>query len=252
MFKSTPLTDTSGKYRWNDESSYVYEIKTFDADWNYTWHSIDLNVTGSLPDWLTFEYDGNGSGKLYGLAAVADEGNYSISLNVNDFNNTDANQTFTLEIEIDNYPPVFKSISEDEEINELILYIDEDSTINGIRGWVEPTDYLAYDPDPDLSMAQELSWSFIYDSNIGAEVNASGTGDRPDYFTYSPALNFYGLDIVKLVVNDGYRNSILPVEIKVRPIPDAPIFYPLPEQLLLAQEGANSILISKPTILIKV
>ena len=88
-------------------------------------------------------------------------------------------------------------------------------------------------------MAQELSWSFIYDSNIGAEVNASGTGDRPDYFTYSPALNFYGLDIVKLVVNDGYRNSILPVEIKVRPIPDAPIFYPLPEQLLLAQEGAK-------------
>ena len=68
VFKSTPLTDTSGKYRWNDESSYVYEIKTFDADWNYG--ILDLNVTGSLPDWLTFEYDGNGSGKLYGLAAV--------------------------------------------------------------------------------------------------------------------------------------------------------------------------------------
>ena len=101
-------------------------------------------------------------------------------------------------------------------------------------------------------MAQELSWSFIYDSNVGAEVNASGTGDRPDYFTYSPALNFYGLDIVKLVVNDGYRNSILPVKIKVRPIPDAPIFYPLPEQFYLLKKGQNSILIFKPTILIKV
>ena len=34
VFKSTPTTDQNGTYRWNDESSYVYEIKTFEKTRN--------------------------------------------------------------------------------------------------------------------------------------------------------------------------------------------------------------------------
>ena len=239
VFKSTPTTDKNGTYRWNDESSYVYEIKTFDADWNYSWHSLDLNVSSVLPEWLTFEDDGNGTGKLYGLAAVADEGNYTISFQLTDSNQTDANQTYQLQIEVDNYPPVFKSVSEGVQISELIVYIDEDSTLNGIRGWAEPTDYMAFDPDPTLLSAVPLSWSFEHSSSNGAETNASGIGERPSHFSYHPALDFYGLDVVNLKVNDGHRTSILPVRIKVRPVPDIPVFLPSPGAVLVAKEGAS-------------
>ncbi|MBT7650799.1 MAG: tandem-95 repeat protein [Opitutae bacterium] len=239
VFKSTPTTDRNGTYRWNDESSYVYDIKTFDADWNYSWHSLDLNVSTVLPEWLTFEDEGNGTGKLYGLASVADEGNYTISFHLTDSNQTDANQTFQLQIEVDNYPPVFESVSEGVQISELIVYIDEDSTLNGIRGWSEPTDYMAFDPDPTLPSAVPLSWSFEHSSSNGAEANASGIGERPSHFSYYPALNFYGLDVVNLKVYDGHRTSILPVRIKVRPVPDIPVFLPSPSSVLVAKEGAN-------------
>ena len=239
VFRSIPVSDTTGKYRWNDESSYVYDIKTFDADWNYSWHSLDLNISSVLPEWLTFEDDGNGTGKLYGLAAVADEGNYTISFQLTDSNQTDANQTFQLQIEVDNYPPVFQAISTSKIISELFVYIDEDSSSNELRGWSAPSDYFAYDPDPELSVAQPLTWTFEHISNSGADVNASGVGDRPGSFTYSPALNFYGVDMVNLKVNDGHRYSVLPVRIKVRPLPDAPVFYPSPDRFLVAKEGAR-------------
>ena len=39
-----------------------------------------LNVTSVLPDWLSFRNDGNGTGVLYGLSSVADEGNHTITL----------------------------------------------------------------------------------------------------------------------------------------------------------------------------
>ena len=42
-----------------------------------------------------------------------------------------------------------------------------------------------------------------------------------------------------LKVNDGHRYSVLPVRIKVRPLPDAPIFYPSPDIFLVAKEGAR-------------
>ncbi|MDG0964978.1 MAG: tandem-95 repeat protein, partial [Opitutales bacterium] len=224
VFISTP------SYSWNDESVYVYNVNTYDADWNYEWHSIDLNVSGNLPEWLTFKDEGNGTGLLYGLATVQEEGNYTISFEVFDSNQTSTIQNFTLEIRIDNYPPVFKSVSESNKtISELLVYVDEDSNLSSARGgWVAPSDYIAEDPDPTEPSPIPLTWSLAENPKSGASVVVqdspnSGVIDRqrPYLFSYLPRHNFFGDDTIQLKVSDGNRSSILPVRVKVRALPDA-------------------------------
>jgi hypothetical protein len=64
-----------------------------------------------------------GTGILYGLAAVKDEGNHTISLEVFDSNETSKVQSFDLQVRIDNYPPVFKSVSEANKTITTLLYM---------------------------------------------------------------------------------------------------------------------------------
>lgn len=241
VFTSIPYSDRNGTYSCNDESVYVYNIKTFDADWNYSWHSIDLNISGNLPEWLTFKDEGNGTGILYGLPSVKDEGNHTISLEVFDSNKTSSVQAFELEVRIDNYPPVFKSVSEaNKTITELIVYVDEDSNTSSLRGrWVAPSDYLALDPDPGNPKAKTLTWSLSEIPLSGSNVLVGGSGERPDVFSYTPALNYFGEDIVQLKVYDGHRYSILPVRIQVRELPDTPVFSNSFNSILVAKEGAQ-------------
>ena len=248
VFISTPMTDRNESYSWNDESVYIYQVKTYDADWNYEWHTIDLNVSGNLPEWLNFKDEGNGTGLLYGLASVQEEGNYTISLEVFDSNQTSTIQNFTLEIRIDNYPPVFKSVSEaNKTISELIVYVDEDSNLSSSRGgWVAPSDYIAVDPDPTKPSAMPLTWTLAENPNSGASVVVQDSPDfgvldrqRPYLFSYLPRHNFFGDDIIKLKVSDGNRSSILPVRVKVRALPDAPTFTTSFDSVLVAKEGAQ-------------
>ncbi|MBT5717051.1 MAG: tandem-95 repeat protein, partial [Opitutae bacterium] len=235
VFTSIPI------YSWNDESVYVYEIKTHDADWNYSWHSIDLNISGDLPEWLNFKDEGNGTGILYGLAAVKDKGNHTIAFEVFDSNQTSSVQAFDLEIRIDNYPPVFKSVSEaNKTISELVVYVDEDSNLSSLRGaWVAPTDYLAVDPDPGNPDAKTLSWTLFGIPSSGSNVVVEGSGERPGVFSYTPSLNYFGEDIIQLKVNDGHRDSILPVRVQVRGLPDIPVFSTSFDSVLVAKEGAQ-------------
>jgi hypothetical protein len=235
VFTSIPI------YSWNDESVYVYEIKTHDADWNYSWHSVDLNISGDLPEWMNFKDEGNGTGILYGLAEVKDKGNHTIAFEVFDSNQTSSVQAFDLEIRIDNYPPVFKSVSEaNKTISELVVYVDEDSNLNSLRGaWVAPTDYLAVDPDPGNPDAKTLSWTLFEIPSSGSNVVVEGSGERPGVFSYTPSLNYFGEDIIQLKVNDGHRHSILPVRIQVRGLPDPPVFSHSFDSILVAKEGAQ-------------
>ena len=193
VFTSIPTTDRNDSYSWNDESVYVYEIKTFDADCNYSWHSLDLNVTSVLPDWLSFRNDGNGTGVLYGLSSVADEGNHTITLQAFDSNQTFADQSFVLQVRIDNYPPVFESVSNPSDIiNELVVYVDEDTNpMSPVRGWIPPTDYRAVDPDANIQTnSQTLSWSLGSEAVSGASISVSGLGERPTQFSYSTYKDF--------------------------------------------------------------
>ena len=241
VFISVPTSDVNGSYSWNDESVYVYKVKTYDSDWNYDWHSLDLNVSGTLPNWMTFVDDGNGTGQLYGLATVEEEGNYTISFEAFDSNQTSVVQTFNLEIRIDNYPPVFRSVSDSNKtISELVVYIDEDTNLNSLeRGWIAPFDYKAIDPDPALSPTQTLTWTLGGISQSGAQVLVDGTGERPTNFSYTPFQHFFGEEIIQLMVNDGNRSSVLPVRVRVRGLPDAPVFNTSFDTILVAKEGAQ-------------
>ena len=50
------------------------------------------------------------------------QGDYRIELTATDSNGTSVKQVFDLVLRIDNYPPVFKSLTTNEEISELIVY----------------------------------------------------------------------------------------------------------------------------------
>jgi len=224
VFSSIPTTDKSdGSYSWNDESEYVYKVVAYDSDWD--WQTLDLNVTSVLPDWLTFYPDANGTGTLRGTGTVKDKGTYLIEFTATDSNGTFVRQTFDLILRIDNYPPVFKNLQTSAEIPELIVYVDEDSSAGGIRGWVTPVDFFGEDPDPELQVPRrDLEWSLgsLPISLAKAEVN--GTGLRPQVFTYEAVTDFFGGDLFHLKAFDGHRYAQLPVRVQVRPVPDAPLF----------------------------
>ena len=192
VFTSIPTTDQSdGTYSWNDESEYLYRVMAYDSDWD--WQTLELNVTSVLPDWLTFRQDSNGTGLLWGTGSVKDKGTYRIEFTATDSNGTSVKQVFDLVLRIDNYPPVFKSLTTNEEISELVVYLDEDSQAGGLRGWVTPQDFHAEDPDPELQIpARDLEWSVgSFPSSLAhAEVNGSGL---------RPHVSIIGLSVIFLV-----------------------------------------------------
>ena len=238
VFTSIPTTDKSdGTYSWNDESEYLYRVKAYDSDWD--WQTLELNVTSVLPDWLTFRQDSNGTGLLWGTGAVKDKGTYRIEFTATDSNGTSVKQVFDLVLRIDNYPPVFKSLTTNEEISELVVYLDEDSQAGGVRGWVTPQDFHAEDPDPELQVpARDLEWSLgsLPSSLAHAEVN--GTGVRPQVFQYQVVGNFFGEDLFHLKAFDGHRYALLPVRVQVRPVPDDPSFAALVPSVIFAKVGS--------------
>jgi hypothetical protein len=240
VFTSIPTTDlTDGTYSWNDESEYVYQVISYDSDWD--WQTLELNVTSTLPDWLTFVSDGNGTGTLRGTGAVKDKGDYQIQFTATDSNNTNttAEQNFTLTLRIDNYPPVFKNLATGNEISELIVYLDEDSQAGAARGWVAPVNFYGEDPDPELqNPLRELEWSLGSLPLSTAQVEINGTGLRPQNFDYLVAKDYFGEDLFNLKAFDGHRSSLLPVRIIVRPIPDSPAFSSTMQPVIYGKVGA--------------
>ena len=238
VFTSIPTTDlTDGTYSWNDESEYVYQVISYDSDWD--WQSLELNVTSTLPSWLTFISDGNGAGTLRGTGAVKDKGDYQIQFTATDSYNTTAEQNFTLTLRIDNYPPVFKNLVTGNEISELIVYLDEDSQAGAARGWVAPVDFYGEDPDPELQNPQrELEWSLGSLALSSSQVEVNGTGLRPQSFDYRITKNFFGEDLFDIKAFDGHRTSLLPVRIIVRPVPDSPAFSSTLQPIIYGKVGA--------------
>ena len=238
VFTTIPTTDlTDGNYSWNDESEYVYQVISYDSDWD--WQTLELNVTSTLPSWLTFVPDENGTGTLRGTGSVKDAGTYQIELTASDSYGTSAIQSFALTLRIDNYPPVFKDLATGNEISELIIYLDEDSQVGETRGWITPDDFYGEDPDPGLQTPQrELEWSLDSLPLSSAQVEVNGTGLRPQDFTYANAQDFFGEDLFYLKAYDGHRSSLLPVRVIVRPVPDPPVFSTTLQPVIYGKVGA--------------
>ena len=239
VFTSAPTTDLNdGTYSWNDESEYVYKVVSYDSDWD--WQTLDLNVTSVLPSWLTFVQEGNGTGTLRGTGAVKDKGTYQIEFTATDSQGTFATQVFNLILRIDNYPPVFKSVSTGDEITQLIVYIDEDSKPGDSRGWVAPEDFYGQDPDPGLqNPPRDLEWSLGFFPSSAATAEVNGTGLRPQVFSYSNAPDYFGEDSFQLKAFDGHRYAFLPVNIVVRPVPDDPVFSSQVPSIIQGKTGSS-------------
>jgi len=219
VFTSNPVV------MWNDESDYVYEIRTFDSD--SLAGSTNLELISVLPEWLTFRNDGNGSGSLTGSPSNENIGKYNIELKVIDFNGSTAMQVFTLEIVVDNYLPEIKTTF-GNLLSKTRIYAYED-TINDF------TKILSFSASDLESAPESLSWSLLGQSISGGSVQIEGNGSVPVNFTYLPPANFTGEDSFSISVSDGERNSSLAITVFVIPISDNPQLANFPSEITVKE-----------------
>ncbi|CAN5296849.1 hypothetical protein BH24PSE2_BH24PSE2_12990 [soil metagenome] len=92
-FTSTAVTDATV------DEAYSYDITTSDADGD------PLTITApTLPAWLTFTDNGDGTAALSGTPGAGDEGDHAVSLEVSDGTDT-ATQDFTITVAAAAAPP---------------------------------------------------------------------------------------------------------------------------------------------------
>jgi uncharacterized protein YjdB/PKD repeat protein len=97
-FTSTEVTSV------DEDSTYTYNITTNDADGDSVTISAALQGGGSLPAWLSFTDNGDGTADLTGTPTNADVGTYDIELTVSDSVST-GTQTFTITVNNTNDAP---------------------------------------------------------------------------------------------------------------------------------------------------
>ena len=216
VFKSSPPTDQVDFISWTDESPYYYRIVAYDADGT----PPTISCLSTLPSWLKFTTDENGSALLSGLASPADIGRYQLKFEATD-GITTVEQAFELVIRVDNYPPTFYSTLSNSPVKKVRVFIDEDGT--GAKGWNPPTSFACYDPDPN-ELSQEISWAVGKVPLSGSNLLVDGSGLRPATFLYSPKHNLNGYDEFTLEASDGIRKAELKFEVYIRAVPDKPYF----------------------------
>ena len=105
IFTSTPVTSVY------QDQTYQYEIVTASTgEENFDIHAITVGPT--LPDWLTFTDNGNGTASLTGIPDNEDVGSYRVDLTVTDSHGLTALQSFYIEVINVNDPPRFTSAPE--------------------------------------------------------------------------------------------------------------------------------------------
>jgi hypothetical protein len=208
-----PVFTSQPVIRWNDESDYIYIISTFDSDSLNEFPNLELNST--LPEWLDFRNDGNGSGVLTGNPSMQNIGQYDIRLKATDSNGSIALQSFTLSIEVDNYPPQIKTMF-GNLLSKTKIYAYEDM----LNDFSKIISFSATDKETPIN---NLSWSLLEQPTSGGSVQIEGNGTMPNTFTYSPILNFSGEDVFTILVSDGQRSTQLEVTVFVIPVMDTPV-----------------------------
>ena len=191
-FTSTPIPVAV------QNNNYVYSISTIDPDAGDT-RTIEATT---LPAWLSFEDNGNGTAVLQGTPSNANLGLHDVVLAVEDQSGVVIEQIFTINVDNSNDPPIFTS-SEVTSATE-----DNPYTYNII------TD----DPDDgDIGVITALSlpkWLTLTDNENGTAI-LSGTPLNEDVGTVDVVLN----------VRDGIgANDTQDFSITVENTNDAPSF----------------------------
>jgi len=160
---------------------YVYNITTGDPDAADT---RDITAT-TLPVWLTFTDNGNGTATLSGTASNANLGEHQVILNVEDESQAAVDQVFTINVDNANDAPLFESTP--------VTSVLEDNTYS----------YSINTSDPDLGDVQ-----IITTLSKPNWLNLTDNGDGTALLTGIPRNEDVGIANVVLNVEDGIGANV--------------------------------------------
>jgi len=168
VFTSTPVTNG------REDEFYTYVVTATDADGD------PLSFTGvTLPDWLTFTDNGDGTGVLSGLPDNDNVGVHNVVLSVNDGNGGTVQQSFAIDVANINNRPLFSSMPVTEGLEDAVYTYMVETT----------------DPDGDVPT--------LTAPRIPAWLTFTDNGDRTGTLTGTPTNAEVGYHIVILEANDG-------------------------------------------------
>ena len=154
-FTSTPVSEVA------QDALYEYYVTAEDIDG----HAMTFNAEG-IPSWLMLSDNGDGTATLSGTAGSSEVGTINVALDVTDAYGLSAQQTFDLEVENINDPPVFTS--------EPVTQVEQSQSYQYIIA--------TSDPDGDeVSITSDFlpSWLTLLDNGNGSAV-LSGTPTEND------------------------------------------------------------------------
>ncbi|MTI38319.1 putative Ig domain-containing protein, partial [Fulvivirga lutimaris] len=202
VFSSTPIASVQ------QGNSYEYQVVTSDPDLGDT----RTLLANTLPLWLEFTDNGDGTGVLFGTPTNEDLGDYSIILTVEDASGAAVDQVFDLKVSNLNDSPFFTT--------NPIVFVDEDDLY----------EYLISTSDPDIADVLSITalskpgWLTLLD-------NGDGTG----VLSGIPTNEFVGsIEIVLNVKDVAGANSNQAFTIQVNNTNDAPEIISSPP--LIAQQ----------------
>lgn len=186
------------------DTAYTYNITAEDPD------GTDVVITAeTLPAWLNFTDNGDGTATLTGTAGTSNLGNHDVSLKVVDADLAEATQDFTINVSDSNHPPVIDLTGLDVSFNE-----DGETTID-FSGFVSDAD-----DDP-------LTIEVLDNARINTRIDGLNV-------TFTATANWYGTETLRLRVDDGQQAFTRVVaeqffDVNVAPVADAPLFTSTPE-----------------------
>ena len=226
IFISTPPSKSNLPNRviWNDEQIFRYNVVVEDSDW--PWQGFpELSLRSSVPSWARWQILGEGKAMIIGEPKWFHEGNYTF--NIFATSGVDVvEQSFTLEIIIDDYPPRIFDSSGKEMRQEIQIYIDEDNHKGEVNDRIEGLTAI----NPDKRTGETLMWFPYLQPSSGGEIALSSnlSSDKSiasiSDFSYSLPQNFNGIDSFALMADEGDRFSTINVEVYVKAFPDPPVF----------------------------
>ena len=187
-FTSTAITTAT------QGGAYTYNITTTDPDGN----PLTISAT-TLPAWLGFSDNGDGSATLSGTLTNAEVGNHSVVLAVSDGALSDI-QSFTLTVDAGNSPPMFSSIAPTSAtVDHAYSYSISGSDPNG---------------DP-LTIAA---------SGLPAWLSLTDNGDGSATLSGTPAAGDAGTSNIILRLSDGIASDTQNFVLNVGGPNGAPVF----------------------------
>lgn len=198
-FTSTTVTSAT------EDVAYSYAITTNDVDLG---DSLTITAT-TMPAWLTFTDNGDGTGGLAGTPTNDEVGNHNVVLDLNDGTVTVA-QSFTVVVGNTNDAPVIIS---DGGGSDADIFVDENQT--------SVTTVRSTDADRDATLTYSLSggedqFAFTVNSNSGAlSFSAAPNHEVKDSFE------------VEVTVSDGSSTDVQSLIVTVNDVNEFSVITPL-------------------------